>query len=179
MAYDRRRCFNEMANRHEVCITWVPAYRYIPGNCKVDDLVRRGTTIELSDEFCTLGIPLSTFRLTIDNTIVNLVNSRWVAPDEVRTAWKIWPRLDRRCSSLFSELLRGYYVALGTHARCIGLKQLANDFCRSCGDEEEDKTILHLLCPYQEELDALSCIDIGSLSRFIGSSKWFKEKGGM
>ena len=39
-----------------------------------------------------------------------------------------------------------WHCIIGTHARHIGVGHLANDFCRSCGDEEEDETILYLLC---------------------------------
>ena len=55
-----------------------------------------------------------------------------------------------------------------------------NDFCRSCGDEEDDETIICLLCTwpalgwrkkrhlrayYMQDLDELSCMDVGRLSR--------------
>ena len=75
MVYDCRRCLNEMANRYDDCITWVPEHRDSHGNYGVDELARSGTIIELSDEFSTLGIPLSTCELIIDNAIVDLVNS--------------------------------------------------------------------------------------------------------
>ena len=44
--YDSRRSLNEMANRYDVSITWVPGHRDIPGNCRTDDFARRFTTIE-------------------------------------------------------------------------------------------------------------------------------------
>ena len=48
----------------------------------------------------------------------------------------------------------------------------ANDFCRSCEHDEENETGLYLLCTFLD-LDDLSCIEIGSLRRFIGSLKFF------
>ena len=66
--------------RNDICSTWMPGHKDIPGNCRADDLTGRVTTIELSDEIPTFGIPLSTYRLIIDNAIVKLVNSgRWAA----------------------------------------------------------------------------------------------------
>ena len=41
-----------------------------------------------------------------------------------------------------------WHYAIGTNVKLIGLGHLANDFCRSCGDEEKDETILHLLCTW-------------------------------
>ena len=84
--YDCHKCLNEVANRYDVCITWVLGHKYIPGNCRADEL---GTTTELSDEFFTLGIPLSTFRLIIDSAILDLINSRCAASDNIRMAQKI------------------------------------------------------------------------------------------
>ena len=45
-------------------------------------------------------------------------------------------------------VITGHWI-MGTHARRIGPGHLANDFCRSCRDEEEEETVPHLLgtCP--------------------------------
>ena len=198
--YDCCRCLNEMANRY---ITWVSGHRHIPGNCRMDDLFRRGTANGLSDEFSTLGIPLCTYRLVIDDVIVDLVNSRWAASDKGRTTRKILPRLDRRRTAALLKLQRSRLSAViwvitehgitVTHARRIDLEHLANDFCRSCGNEEDDETIIHLLCTcpaldrrrkrqldayYMEDLDVLACMHITSLRCFIESSEWFLKWGG-
>ena len=78
------------------------------------------------------------------------------------------------------------------HARRIGLGHLANDFCRSCRDVEEEETVPHLLgtCPapyqrkrkylgtyYIDDLEELSRINIGCLNRFIRSSEMFRDWG--
>ena len=88
-----------------------------------------------------------------------------------------------------SGIITGHCI-VGTHERHIGLGHLANVLCRRCEDDEEGDTILHLLCIclpfgrrvkrhlgayYIQDLDKLSCMDIGSLSRFIGSSEVFLE----
>ena len=51
-------------------------YSDIPGNCRADELARRGRTIELSDEFVNLDISMRTCKLLIDNAIVDSVNDR-------------------------------------------------------------------------------------------------------
>ena len=127
----------------------------IPGNYRADELSRRGTTIELSDEFSNLGTPMRTCKLKIDNTIVDSVKYRRVASDTGRTARKIWLRLDegrtmsllkiqRGALSVVVGVIKGHCI-MGTHARLIGLGHLANDFCRSYRDEEEEKTVTQLL----------------------------------
>ena len=42
---------SQMANRYDVCITWIIGHKDILCNCRVDELAKRGTTIELSNEF--------------------------------------------------------------------------------------------------------------------------------
>ena len=107
-----------MAKRYDVSITWLPGHWYIPGNCRSNELTRMGMSIELSDEFLTLGIPLGICGFITDNLIADLVNSGLVASEKGRTAQKIWSRLDRRRtatllklkeagSALLSGLLRG------------------------------------------------------------------------
>ena len=134
--YDCCRYLNAMTNRCQVCITRVPRHRDIPDNCRADDLAKRGTTIELSDE-------------------LDFDNSRWASSDKVRTLRKIWPRLERRLTvtllqrsrlSTVISFITGHYT-IGTHANHIGLEYLANDFCRICGDEDEDETILNYTMP--------------------------------
>ena len=92
-------------------------------------------------------------KLIIDNAIVDL-NNRWAASDKGRTAWKIWPRLDRKSTATLLKLQRSKLstvvrVTTGI-ARCIGLGHFVNVLCRSYGDEEKNEAVLHLLytCPH-------------------------------
>ena len=60
-----------------------------------------------------------------------------------------------------------------------GLENLATDFCRCCGDEEEDETILHLLCTRpahgwrRKRLLAADCMD--DLDEPIMHGHWQSE----
>ena len=69
--YDCRRYLDEIVERYVIHIVWVPGQSGIPGNCKTDELARRGMTIVLCDEFSNLGIPMKTLLIIIiDNAIV-------------------------------------------------------------------------------------------------------------
>ena len=72
--YGCRRFLNEIAEQYDIHIVWVLGHSGIPGNCRADELARRGTTIELFDEFSNLRIPMLTCKLIIDNAIVDSVN---------------------------------------------------------------------------------------------------------
>ena len=138
--------------------------------------------------------PYRTCKLMIGNAIVDSVNDRWKTSDTGRTARKMWPRLSliklqRDARTVCVGVITGHCV-MGTLERRIGVGHLANDFCRSCRDEEEEETVPHLLgtCPalcqrrkkyldayYMDNLKELSRIDTGSLNRFIRSSEWFQN----
>ena len=77
-------------------------------NCRAYELVRKDTTIAISDEFSTLGI---------HSDICKPVNSRWEASDKVITVQKIWRKLyeRRNCIWTLSEFLRG--IVLQDHMR--------------------------------------------------------------
>ena len=140
-----------------ISLEYWPGLCGIPGNCRANELARRGATIELSDEFANLDIPMRTCKLIIDNAIIISVNYKWAASDTGRLALKIWPRLDERRTRGLLKFQRGALTVLGDvvtghcimsrHERLIGFGHLVNDFCKSCNDEE--RTLPHLLgtCP--------------------------------
>ena len=127
------------------------------------DLARRFTAIELSDEFCTLGIYLGY------NWQCQCGHCRWIASDKVRTAWKIRPRLERRRTATLLNfgVSKGHYI-IGTYTRRISLEHLLCIF-PALGLKRKR----HLGVYYMEDLGELSCMNIGSLNRLIGSIKWF------
>ena len=64
----------DVLTRHDVCITYLPGHRDIRGNCRADELSKRGTAIEVfhvENSFSTFGIPLAKCNLIIDNAIVD------------------------------------------------------------------------------------------------------------
>ena len=77
---------------------------------------------------------------------------------------------------------------IGRHAYRLGVP--FHDFCRSCGSEEEEETVLHLLChcpalsrarmkflgnPFLNSLAEINLTKITSISRFINASKWLEK----
>ena len=84
------------------------------GNCRLDELPRKGTTIEISDAFSTLRILLGICRFIIDNAIMDLVNCIWAASDMergaqswIRGAWWLCLNYKEVGSTLLLGLLRG------------------------------------------------------------------------
>ena len=93
--------------------------------------------------------------------------------------------LSRPDISLLVSVMTGHCL-IGRHA--VRLRVAASDFCRSCGDEEEEESIEHLLCTcpalarrrvlylgsyFFGDLGELAGIDIGRLRGFLRQSGWF------
>ena len=72
---------------------------------------------------------MTTCRFIKDNAFVNLVSSKWAVSN---TAVQL--KLKRNKLSTVFGVITG-------HVRRIGLGYHMSDFCRSCGDEKEDRTI--------------------------------------
>jgi len=188
----------ELTERHSIHLMWVPGHSNIEGNCKADELARTGPVTELSPELASLGMPISTCRLTAKEAMIRAANCAWATSETGRIAYQIWPKLDwNRTKSLLSlnrgrlsvivGVITGHCI-LGAHAKKIGLGHLTNDFCRSCRDEEEEETIIHLLCTcpalsrnrkkhlgfYNSNyLSDIAKVGIRQLSSYVGSSGWF------
>ena len=94
-------------------------------------------------------------------------------------------KLQKGALSVVIAVITEHYI-MGFHSRRIDLGHLANNFCRSCRDEEEETVpYLPATCTdlyqrrkylgayYMDGLEKLSRFDIGSLNRLIGSSVWF------
>ena len=71
---------NEIADRYDVHIMWVPpGHIYFPCNSTADELVRCGTTIVLFIEFYIVGTPLIDGRFIIEN--LDIVKATWSSSD--------------------------------------------------------------------------------------------------
>lgn len=92
IAYRCHRHLNELTELYNVRIIWVLGHSDIPDNCRTNELARRGSTIRLSTEIAHCTCPFK----NLWSAILDFVNSRWEASNTVKTAYKIWPRLNRR-----------------------------------------------------------------------------------
>ena len=120
------------------------------------DAARPSNSPTKSYGFGSLWGPAGSWLTTRSRT---LLNSRWTTSDKGRVTQMIWPRLDGRRTARLLKFQGGVlsvvlgvvmgYCIMSVHARPIGLGNLADDFCRSCKNEEEKGTILLLLgtCP--------------------------------
>ena len=88
-------------------------HKDIPGNCRADELARRGTTSKLCDEFFILGI-------LFDSAIVDLIKSSWAAF-----------KFQRSKLSTVNGVITRHYI-IGTRAWHIDLVHLTNDFSKKC-----------------------------------------------
>ena len=64
-----RRSLNEMAKHYRITLiqVWVAGHQDRDGNCIADELARKGTTVEILQGKDTIGMPLATCRLFIQN----------------------------------------------------------------------------------------------------------------
>ena len=60
--YGCQKHLNRVAKRYNVHIIWIPQHNDIPGICKAHELARRGTTIELFDEFLSIKVPFGSLQ---------------------------------------------------------------------------------------------------------------------
>lgn len=196
-----RSALNELATRCKVNLVWVPGHRDIPGNCMADELAKAGSALPEASIKLTPGVPLATQRLLLHKAITRLANARWLSENTCISSRQIWPQLDRRrtkdilslprrsVSSLIGAIT-GHWLG-GTHAERMGIIN-RNDFCRSCRDEEEVETMVHLFCqcpalsrkrflilgrPELDDLSDLRSVSIRDLMLFIKNSNWFSLQG--
>ena len=143
-----------MAEQFDIHLIWVPGHRDIPGNCKADELARLGTTLHAPGELEHVGMTVATCKLLLRNSALTATNGRWSLVGKCVHSKLMWPCLNwKRTNALLSlsrpdvslivSVMTGHCL-IGRHAE--RLKVLSNDFCRSCGDEEEVESIEHLLC---------------------------------
>lgn len=195
-ALNCRKSLNEMAQQFDIHLIWVPGHRDIPGNCRADELARLGSTLRVPARLESVGMPLATCKLFLREKADREANDRWTQGRDCVHARQMWPRLDTKRSltllslsrsdaSLIVSVMTGHCL-IGKHA--MRLKAPANDYCRSCEDEEEDESIKHLLCTcpalanrrglilgsyFYRELSDLADVRIGKLISFLRSTNWF------
>ncbi len=141
-------------------------------------------------------MPLATCKLLLQKEARKLQNDRWSNSTSCVITRQVWPKLDlarskqlislhRRKISMAGGVITGHCL-IGRHASRLGFS--SHDYCRSCEDEEEEETVLHLLCTCPRlarnrlkflgasllnDLTDLSRMDVRSIQRFVKSSNWF------
>lgn len=194
-----REALNELATKVRVNVVWVPGHRDITGNCMADELARAGTKLAAISANTIPGAPIAERRSLLRKEILRLTNLRWREERSCTSSRQVWPELNlRRTKDILSlsrnsignaiAAITGHWLG-GCHAARMGILE-QNDFCRSCRDEEEEETMVHLLChcpalsrkrfsamgqPLFDNLSDLQSVGIKSLMQFINSSYWFSR----
>ena len=119
-----------------------------------DELARLGTTLHVLPELESVGIPLATCKLMHRNRAFSMANDRLSMGLDGFKSKLMWPMLNMKKTIALLSLNRPDvalvvsavtgHCLIGEHAR--RLRSLSNDFCRSCGDEEKEESVEHLLC---------------------------------
>ena len=195
-----RKCkisLNGISEHFKVRLVWVPGHSNVPGNCKADELARRGTTETITDKFINIGRPLATLKLAIKMRMMETWIQRWRDCTCSEAAKKIWPTPDHKRTKVLLSLPRvgvsttvgiiSGHCLIGIHAARLGVA--SNDFCRSCRDEEETESVSHLLChcpalaqrrfrllgsPFFRDTMELSSVSDRNIFRFARAT-WFGE----
>lgn len=195
-----RRCRNNicaLGTQHRITLCWVPGHSNILGNETADALARAGASMSVELAENTVARPLGSVKEEIDRIAKQLAQSRWTGLTTCSISRQLWPVLDnRKTAALLQHSRRDLrnitavitgHCLFGRHAERMQIP--TNDFCRSCRDEEEEESIQHFLCecpglarrrfnalgePFFNDLEEVSSLQLGRLTKFINSSGWFE-----
>lgn len=192
------RCRNELiraATRHQVNICWVPGHCNIEGNEKADELARKGSNMEEARAVNGIHAPICTLKRNIELDSRTKANNAWSSRDDCIISRSLWPEINEKRTKSITELSKNNirlatgiitgHCDIGYMAAKMG--RASNDYCRSCGNEEELETIKHFLCecPALErtrllhlgalprELEEVSNLEITDILNFTKATKWF------
>lgn len=89
---------------------------------RADELARLEATIQLSEEFTTIGFSWGTCCYSLDSAITNLDNDRWATLGTGKMMRKILKRLGSKCIGSWFKLQTSTLSRLrGTYAKHMGL----------------------------------------------------------
>ena len=195
-----RQTLNNVAAHHRVNISWVPGHRGIERNERAYELARCGSNLERELIDQSVGPPIKTIGTLIDGATICAANLTWHAMEGCVISRQLWPalnitrtsallKLNRTSISTLVGVMTGHCI-IGVMATRLGIP--ANEFCRSCRDEEEQEDVEHLLCHcpalqerrlatlgsrFFEDLGELGRVDPLNILSFIRKSRWFSGPG--
>ena len=80
-----------MAKHYKITLIWLPGHPDIESNCIVDELARKGTTVEIHQGKDTIGMPLATCRLFIKQGTLRQAEQRWKNATNCEISEQTWP----------------------------------------------------------------------------------------
>ncbi|GBP12692.1 hypothetical protein EVAR_74051_1 [Eumeta japonica] len=146
-----RASLNEMARHTNVTLKWVRGHGSDRGNDTADELARRGQPCRRRTSRPSADCPSLHAGGVLGFPFWNghSRDGHWSPRVLSRGACGlVWTWEGQGCYWDFLEHILGWLCLLSqdtalSHARRLGLPY--NDFCRSCHDEDEEETVLHLL----------------------------------
>ena len=174
----------------------MPGHSNIEGNDKADELARAGSALDRELADASINAPMGMVKSGIGKAVFRQASQRWESIGGCRVTKQLWPKYDRGKTSYLLTLDRDSlrvlvgvvtgHCLIGVMAARMGVD--SNDLCRSCGDEEAQESIEHLLCEcpalqerrlatlgvrFLRDLEEVSETKLSDLLRFIRGSGWF------
>lgn len=193
-----RDCITSLSqiHRHSVRLIWVPGHSGVMGNENADECARKGSESTEFEIQSDILIPLVEISNMIDGKMEREMRDRWTSLSNCRISRTLWPLPNRRRTkellsfgkrtiSIIIGVLTGHCL-IGRMAERMGFS--VTDYCRSCGDEEEEETIEHFLCEcpglkerrlrflgrrFFDDLDSLREVSLSDLADFVRESGYF------
>lgn len=149
-----RGCIESLTQigRHSITLTWVPGHEGVRGNELADECAREGSGLQVGP-LAGVRAPLVALFGAVDAVSRGEMRARWVSLSDCRISRTLWPLPDpgrtkillgfgKRTVGMLIGILTGH-CAIGRMAVRWGYSR--EDYCRSCGDEEEE-SVQHMLC---------------------------------
>ncbi|KAL7726428.1 hypothetical protein ACLKA6_004568 [Drosophila palustris] len=181
---------------HSIRLVWVPGHLEVSGNEMADECARAGSALPASCAVVDICKPIQYALSELTRTERATADRHWAAILGCLVSKALWPRYNpQRTAELLHfnknriRLLTGVLTGhchIGRMAQRYGGPY--QDFCRSCGDEEEMESVQHLLCdcpalqrrrnrflgkPFFVDLGSLANVRLEDLAHFLDSTGWF------
>ncbi|KAL7726004.1 hypothetical protein ACLKA6_005752 [Drosophila palustris] len=181
---------------HSIRLVWVPGHMGVSGNEMADECARAGSALPASCAVADICKPIQYALSELTTTERATADRHWAAILGCLVSKALWPRYNpQRTAELLHfnknriRLLTGVLTGhchIGRMAQRYGGPY--QDFCRSCGDEEEMESVQHLLCdcpalqrrrkrflgkPFFVDLGSLANVRLEDLAHFLDSTGWF------